>query len=101
MKRVYLSQLLCPKRHCIFALAGEFESRDEAQRDLGQKLRDMYAAAIEEKLINPWCELCKSKTMHVDTAVTIFASMEQARRELALEEELQQRSAEQWKASRN
>jgi hypothetical protein len=51
---------LCgPERHCIIALAGD--SPPATAENMTEQARAGIDGAIEAKLINPWCELCKAR----------------------------------------
>lgn len=73
---IWITQLLCPERHCIFAFVFDenVTTRDIAERDLVaafQKLVDTHA-------LNPWCALCGSHVIKPESARTKYATMEEA-----------------------
>jgi len=76
--KVYIAQLLCPERHCILGAYGEYESLEDA-KELGEKLRAAAQCAVAEKLMNPWCGICRSRDWHVEVGATRFATREVAK----------------------
>lgn len=72
MSKVYLIQLLCPKRHCVIASA--FEE--------GQNTPDKVIEAMKQQMkknhINPWCGLCGSPKLNFEVAKTKFDSLVEA-----------------------
>jgi hypothetical protein len=80
--KVWICQCLCPKRHCIAALAGEAEDREEALRIIDAPLREridtsLLLASLE---LNPWCGLCRAPrdSWVFELAPTIWSSMAEA-----------------------
>ena len=66
---VYLIQCLCPNRHAIMGIA--YEARGPSNVRLAA-FKLVMAQLIEEKAINPWCELCHSRDWHYETEKTRF-----------------------------
>jgi hypothetical protein len=74
MKRVYISQLLCPAHHCIVAMSGEYDSMEAA------------AAAMEPALLkfpkysDGRCEICNRVVQaRVETIETGWNTMAEAK----------------------
>jgi hypothetical protein len=90
MARVHVTQCLCPKRHCIIALAweegeavpgcGDLVFKDSADACRGvETLIDLF---IKDGQINPWCGICKSSTFSYEDGLTRFKSLDEAQPEL-------------------
>lgn len=79
MKRVYIGQVLCPKRHCMLAMAGEFEEEEQAQL-LGPMLRAKAEQGINSGVFRPVCGLCNAPydSFAVEVGLTKFENMEEA-----------------------
>lgn len=72
---VHLIQLLCPSRHCIFALAYEHpEMSDEDVKTAASRTWE----SMQKCGFNPWCALCDSRNLNFEVGVTKYASMEEA-----------------------
>ena len=55
-------QCLCgPARHCITALAYEPHTGDMTEENAAGRLEQFVDKAIAERLINPWCAICRAK----------------------------------------
>lgn len=76
--RVYTAQIVCEHSHGIVASAGEFESFEEAASYLGRYLRRDYSKAIRERRASGKCPQCGSRKTRVETAATIFGTLEEA-----------------------
>lgn len=101
MKRgVYIAQLLCPARHCVLASA-EYCWEPSAVEDLGARLEEKFAALVARGILNPHCEICRSRDLQVETMRTRFETLEEALPALRLTEALQRQAADFWKAGRN
>ena len=81
---VWMTQCLCPQRHCIVMSAGEAESRDVAEVKVAAPLRERVATQLATRELNPWCGLCgaRSGTWTYELARTRFRSMAEAMPEL-------------------
>jgi hypothetical protein len=75
---VYIAQCLCPRRHCILALAYESRAGEtgEQAEATAKKLLDI------KTWLDPWCGLCQEKRprWHVEVKATAWQTMEEARR---------------------
>ena len=71
--RVYLAQLMCANRHCIVAVPGEYENDQDAAA-LDQMVRDGFKAGG----FDPWCGICRSRSLHVEIGATQWASLAEA-----------------------
>lgn len=76
---ILITQCLCPSRHCVVGLAVEDRSPEEAEATL----RELFDAAVKAKQLNRRCGLCGSTDLHFETGKCRFATMEEARPELA------------------
>jgi hypothetical protein len=78
--KVYIAQLLCPKRHCIVALAFEMTAEEEP-RDFKKETADTLWRAFAAGAFNQWCAICRAPMVdwHAEVDVTGFASLEEAR----------------------
>lgn len=78
--RVWLTQVLCPARHCILANAVPASSQDDVIV-AEQALLMIVEHLIEEGVINPWCGLCQAKrdTWKSESGRTPFKTMEDAK----------------------
>lgn len=90
---IHIAQCLCPKRHCILALAYDAGTAvfDESPT---VDLKHLIEVKIFYGLLNPWCGICHERdfTWTYEDAVTRFATMEEARPELAKAEAEQART---------
>lgn len=77
--RVWIAQCLCPQRHAIMASSGEAQDEQDAA-PLGELLRTEIDKALQSRVINPWCGLCraKSETWHYELGRTRFRTMAEA-----------------------
>lgn len=97
---VYIAQLLCPQRHCISANVSVCQS-DEEINNLTEHTHTGFAFMVEKKLLNPWCGICGSTSLRVETARTKFSTMDEAMPHLKASEKAQQQSAAMLKAEKN
>ncbi len=80
---VHILQVLCPSRHCLFALAYEEESEtDESAR---ARAEDVFAT----KVVNPWCGICGSRQITFEIGKTRFKTLQEAGPHLAEQEAAQ------------
>jgi len=61
MPKLWLAQLLCPQRHCILGLAYDLEEHTPA--DIEERFTLMLTMV---GIMNPWCGICRSRTLHVE-----------------------------------
>jgi hypothetical protein len=99
--KVYLAQLKCPSNHCVLALAGVFESLEDAQAALALRLGTTFGGLVRDKVLNYECGICHSTRLHVEIAPTVYASMEEALPELKAAEQAQAEFRAGLKQSRN
>lgn len=78
---IYLTQYLCPLRHCIMASAFDGDQTTTAQSEAA-----ILARMVELK-INPWCGICGSAELHFETGRTRFPSLAVAMPILKIAEE--------------
>ena len=95
---VYLIQCLCPNRHAIMGIA--YEAGGPSNERLAA-FKLVMAQLIEEKTINPWCELCRSRDWHYETAKTGYRTMDEAEGPLRAVEAMQAQTREFLKRGRN
>jgi hypothetical protein len=98
--KVYIAQLKCPGNHCVVALVGQYASAEAAQK-LGKLLLEGFEFMVEKRMLNRECGICHSTALRVEVAVSIFATMEEARPWLLAEEQRQIATAQAFKAGRN
>ena len=85
---VHVLQVLCPRRHCLFALAYEEEKQTAAEA------RRIAEEAFAAGVLNRWCGICQSRDIRFEIGKTRFANMAEATPALA-ECEAQQLAARQ------
>lgn len=73
---IHLTQLLCPQRHCVMALA--WDERESSAQETESELREMFRTAVGKGLLNPFCGLCRSETLHCESGRTRWSTMEEA-----------------------
>jgi hypothetical protein len=98
MTHVWITQCLCPQRHCIVAAAGEAEDQADAEEAVDKPLRLKVAAMLKSEAVNPWCSMCKARleTWRYETRRTRFRSMEEAEPALRQEEAAQAVTRSVW-----
>lgn len=79
MAKINLIQLLCPKRHCITALA--FDPAIQTAEAAEAAIKSFVEAAF-----NPWCGICGSKDLQYETGETKFDTVAEAMPHLLAEE---------------
>jgi len=77
-RRVYIAQLLCPKRHAILGAAEEFDTAEAAEA-LSKQLEQFYSELVAAKVCRSSCAICQSRDFHIEIAVTGFRSMAEAK----------------------
>lgn len=80
MTRVWLTQCLCPQRHAITAVAGEYRDTATPPKVLEELARQQVTYLLAIRAINPWCGLCHATvdTWRYETNRTRFATMVEA-----------------------
>jgi hypothetical protein len=78
--KVWITQCLCPQRHCILATAGAADSRSTAEATVKAPLLKAIAEMLTTGELNPWCGLCgaRSDTWTYELARTRFRNMDEA-----------------------
>ena len=77
---VWITQCLCPDRHCIVANAGEAADLAAAEWLVGRPLRAAVGDMLTRNVINPWCGICRAprSSWRYETRRTRFRTMEEA-----------------------
>jgi hypothetical protein len=76
--KVRIVQCLCPQRHCLMGVA--YESPDgEADPAKMEALRKTIADLVE-RVINPWCAICESRSFIYEDEATRFRTLAEAER---------------------
>ena len=82
---IYVSQVLCPKRHCIIAFAFEaprYRTDDvELFRQASSEVTHIRLnRLIQSRTINPWCGICGAAdtSWTIDFTVTAWDTLEEA-----------------------
>ena len=73
---IYITQLLCPQRHCIVAMA--WDEHETSASEVEHELRKMFRDAVQGGHLDPYCGLCRSETFHCENARTLFSTMAEA-----------------------
>ena len=71
---VRIVQLLCPERHCVLAVA--YESQKPMAEDPCRHVEQRFQEAVEARMLNPWCDICRSRDLHTEDGPTRFATLE-------------------------
>jgi hypothetical protein len=103
MSKPRIAQVLCPKRHCISAIAYQpDEQAGPTPQSICQQLQSHMDVAIQLRLFNPWCAICWAprSSWFIDDQEMRFASLDEAREYLAYCEREQRAAAAFWKHSR-
>jgi len=77
MAKVYLTQCLCKNRHCIAAMTWE-ESEFTVESAI-TALKDAVTTGIDNKALDPWCNLCHNTEFSYETDLTPFSSIQETR----------------------
>ena len=97
--KVYLAQLKCKSNHCVIAVAGEYESKEEA-RELACKLGQESASRLK----SGWdakCDVCHAGELYVELEATRFTTLAEAMAAWNREEAMQGLMDLWLRASRN
>ncbi len=73
---ICITQLLCPQRHCV--LASVWDDAESSADTAEPQLRDTFQSWVASGKLNPYCGLCRSETLHCETGVTPWQTMEEA-----------------------
>ena len=84
LTHVWITQCLCPQRHCILATAGEASGRTEAEAKVKAPLVEQVADLLATRELYPWCGLCgaRSGTWRYELDRTRWRTMAEAFSEL-------------------
>lgn len=73
---IYLTQLLCPQQHCLIAVAWD---EDEQSAPVAEALLcEGFQDAVKRGNLNPFCGLCRSETLHCESRVSGWRTLEEA-----------------------
>jgi hypothetical protein len=75
--KIWIAQILCPKRHCI--LASAFDVADHSPQEATAELIAQVERLLALHKIDPWCGICRSSDWKAEAAPTKWATMDQAR----------------------
>lgn len=73
---VWITQCLCPQRHCIMAAA--FDDQQAEPKEGERELREALESAFQKGEINRYCHICESAQLSYETRRTPFVSMQEA-----------------------
>ncbi len=73
---ICITQLLCPQRHCV--VASVWDERDSSAALAQEQLREQFQSWVKSGALNPYCGLCRSETLHYESGVTRWQTMEEA-----------------------
>jgi len=86
--KVFIAQLKCPSNHCVLAVAGEYETQEDA-KFLAYTLGQRFAELTQSGNLKHECVLCGATDLQIQIAPTVFASLLEARPHLEAEERRQ------------
>ena len=69
---IWLTQWICPNRHCSIALA--WDDAESTAGEIVSKGEGLY----QRGTINPWCGICGHVGLQVEHGATRFQSLEEA-----------------------
>jgi hypothetical protein len=73
---IHIIQLLCPQRHCVYAVAYDVEEMpDDVALAMFQLQFDKW---VDEKVLNRECGICKSTKLEYETRRTKWKTKEEA-----------------------
>jgi hypothetical protein len=73
---IHIIQLLCPQRHCIYAVAYDVEEMpDDVALAMFQLQFDKW---VDEKVLNRECGICKSTKLEYETRRTKYKTIAEA-----------------------
>ena len=84
---IYLTQLLCPQRHCLVALA--WDEHECCASEAEHQVQERFSELVAGGAINPYCGLCRSKTLHCESARTRWNTLVEAEPHLRKSEQEQ------------
>lgn len=84
-RRVYIAQLVCPWRHSMLGVAGEYDTAELAEEELSRLVTQMFKDKIAGKVMRPSCTVCGSDDLRIEIGQTEARTMEEAQPELSQE----------------
>jgi|SRR5579875_33579 len=78
MNWIYITQLLCPQRHAILAIAFESDGSAKHILETEARFKQKVGELVERGLMNPRCALCGSQELAYETARSVFHTMKEA-----------------------
>lgn len=75
---IRIVQLLCPQRHCVIAMAYLSEN-GAPDPSATEAVKERFDSAVQCRMLNPWCDICKSRDLHTEDGATRFSTLEEAR----------------------
>jgi len=73
---IKITQCLCPSRHCTLAIA--WDSKGATNEEMESYLKQVITGLEKQGRINPWCDLCGSRTFSYETGETKFTTIAEA-----------------------
>ena len=74
--KVHVTQCLCPKRHCIMAIA--WQEPEYTPDTAKEKLKSIIKRLMERGAINGFCGICNSSKLTYEDGVTGFKTLDEA-----------------------
>ena len=97
--KVWIAQLKCPNNHTVTAVAAKVADAESGR--LEWVLRNGFDNLVEQGVLSRECGICKSTTLHVEIAKTMFDSMDEAKPALEESQRQQIATAEYLRRSKN
>lgn len=73
---IWLTQLMCPQRHCLTAVA--WDEHKQSAPTVEALLHEGFRDVVGKGQLNPYCGLCRSETLHCESRATPWTTMEEA-----------------------
>lgn len=73
---IWLTQWLCPLRHCSIALLWD------DQQDNQQRIESRGEELYQKGVVNPWCGICGHVGLRIEHGRTRFTTLEEAETEM-------------------
>lgn len=96
---IWITQLLCPQRHCIIAAA--WDDQEDAAPQVEHQVRTGFFESVKKHELNPFCGICQSRSLHCESGPTKWKTMEEALPHIKREEAKQIADAAILKAQRS
>lgn len=77
---IRLIKMLCPKRHCITAVA--YDPAEIAPAEALKAFKEVTEVIFTEGHVNRSCGICDSRSLRCEDGATRYATLEEARKEL-------------------